>query len=64
MRTRTEPSPLPTWLTIAEAAERLSVSEKTVRRLIASADIPARRFGKRLIRIDADQLTGTPLGVR
>lgn len=50
------------WITIPEAATRLSVSDKTVRRMIASGDIPAHRFGKRLIRINADSLTGTPIG--
>lgn len=50
------------WITIPEAASRLSVSDKTVRRLIASGDLPAQRFGKRLIRINADKLTGTPIG--
>lgn len=50
------------WITIPEAATRLSVSDKTVRRMISAGDIPAQRFGKRLIRINADSLTGTPIG--
>ena len=45
------------WITIAEAAERLSVSSKTIRRMIARGDLPARRLpSSRLIRIDAAQL--------
>jgi excisionase family DNA binding protein len=43
-------------ITIAEAAERLAVSTKTVRRLIARGVLPARRIGSRLIRIDAADL--------
>jgi excisionase family DNA binding protein len=50
------------WITIPDAAVRLSVSDKTVRRLIASGDLEAQRFGKRLIRINAESLTGTPIG--
>ena len=38
------------FLSIAEVAERLGVSEKTVRRKISSGDWPAHRVGK-LIRI-------------
>lgn len=50
------------WLTIPDAAIRLSVSEKTVRRMISSGHIRAERFGKRLIRINAESLHGTPIG--
>jgi excisionase family DNA binding protein len=38
------------FLTIADAAERLGVSSKTVRRLISAGRIPAFRVG-RLVRI-------------
>jgi len=40
-------------ISISEAAARLSVGPKTIRRMIAEGDLPARRIGKRLIRIDA-----------
>jgi excisionase family DNA binding protein len=43
----------PKWITIAEAATRLSLSTKTVRRMISRGDLPARRIGPRLIRVDA-----------
>jgi excisionase family DNA binding protein len=52
-------------VTIAAAAERISVSEKTVRRLISSGELPARRIGARSIRIPLDALDalGRPLAV-
>lgn len=45
-----------TWLTITEAADLMSVSTKTVRRLISRGQLPARRIGSRMIRIDAADL--------
>ena len=42
-------------LTIRETAERLNVSEKTIRRLVANRQLAAVRVGSQL-RIDADQL--------
>jgi excisionase family DNA binding protein len=50
------------WITIPDAAQRLAVSPDTVRRMISSGDLHAERFGKRLIRINADSLRGTPIG--
>lgn len=50
------------WISIETAAERLDVSTRTIRRLIAAGDISARRFGKRLVRIDPKSLVGTPVG--
>ncbi|UYN83237.1 MAG: helix-turn-helix domain-containing protein [Microcella sp.] len=52
-------------VTIATAAERLSISEKTVRRLISRGELPARRIGARSIRIPLDALEalGRPLTV-
>lgn len=45
-----------TWITIAQAADLMSVSTKTVRRLISRGQLPARRIGSRMIRIDAADL--------
>ena len=42
----------PTYETLAEAAERIGVSENTLRRRIADGSLPAVRVGPRLIRID------------
>lgn len=52
-------------VTIAAAAEHLSVSPKTVRRLIARGELPARRIGARSIRVPVDALNdlGRPLTV-
>ncbi|ROR53274.1 excisionase family DNA binding protein [Luteococcus japonicus] len=50
-------APKPASVTIAELAEQWGCSDKTVRRLISSGQLPAYRVGKRLIRIlqeDAD----------
>jgi excisionase family DNA binding protein len=42
-------------LTLRETAERLNVSEKTIRRLVGNGELVAARVGSQL-RIDADQL--------
>ena len=42
----------PTWGTIPEAADRLQVSTRTIRRMITRGEIPARRIGARMIRVD------------
>lgn len=60
-RTRRDIAPVPSvsvsgWLTIPEAAEYLKVSTKTIRRMIARAEIEARRIGPRLIRVNAETL--------
>ena len=52
MATLTQPRPL---LTIPDAAFRLALSEKTIRRRVASGELPAVRLGAR-IRIDQDDL--------
>jgi excisionase family DNA binding protein len=51
-------------ITIADAAERLSVSTKTVRRYIADGTLLAVRIGPRLVRIPAASLSalGAPIG--
>ncbi|MEP9381117.1 helix-turn-helix domain-containing protein [Nocardioides sp. KR10-350] len=46
-------------ITIREAAARKGVSPKTIRKLIETGELPARRLGSRLIRIrpeDVDRL--------
>jgi excisionase family DNA binding protein len=45
------------WITQADAAERLSVTDRTVRNLIARGDLHGYRIGKsRTIRIDAAEV--------
>jgi len=53
------------WFTLKEAAESTGVSLATIRRRIADGTVPAVRFGPRLLRINASDLTvlGTPLPV-
>ena len=50
------PEPEERFLSVAEVAKRLGVSEKTVRRKIASGDWPANRLG-RLLRVSERILT-------
>jgi excisionase family DNA binding protein len=52
------PEPGERFLSVAEAATRLGVSEKTVRRKIASGDWPAHRVGK-LLRVSERVLTAS-----
>jgi excisionase family DNA binding protein len=52
------PEPGERFLSVAEAATRLGVSEKTVRRKIASEDWPAHRVGK-LLRVSDRILTAS-----
>lgn len=60
MDTRSEP-----LLSIDEAAARLGVSTKTIRRRISDGTLKAVRIGPRLIRVDAASLAsaGRPLTV-
>lgn len=44
------------WISLQEAATRLHISEKTVRRWITTGKITAIRVGPRLIRVDAASL--------
>jgi excisionase family DNA binding protein len=53
MSTAVQTRPL---LTIQETAQRLAVSEKTVRRLIDAEILPALRLTSRTVRIDPDEL--------
>lgn len=45
-----------TWISIQQAADLMSCSTKSIRRWIAAGDLPARRIGTRMIRIDAADL--------
>lgn len=44
------------YVTLAEAAELMSVSIKTVRRRIADGTLPAYRCGQRIIRVRLEDL--------
>ena len=49
-------APTNEWITIAEGAESVGVSTKTIRRWVTAGLVDARRFGPRLIRIDPASL--------
>ncbi|GEP35180.1 hypothetical protein NSZ01_29480 [Nocardioides szechwanensis] len=51
---------VPVYLSLAEAAECMSVSVKTIRRWIAVGTLPAYRCGKRAIRIKLEDLEAAP----
>ena len=56
-----------TYESLAEAAERTKMSVKTLRRRIASGELPAYRCGSRILRVDpddVDQLMNPRLGGR
>ncbi len=42
----------PRWGTPRQAAEALQVSTKTIHRMIARGEIPARRFSASIVRVD------------
>lgn len=44
------------WVSIQEAAARLSCSEKTLRRMISSGQIGGYRLGKRMLRVDMGEV--------
>lgn len=48
--------------TIADAADRLKVDRKTVRRWIAEGILTAYRIGPQLVRIDLDSIKAVRLG--
>ncbi len=56
----TDPADVPggadNLITLAEAAGRLSVSVRTVRRLIAYGYLPGYRVGPRVLRVHADDV--------
>lgn len=43
-------------LSVQAAAEHIGVSTRTIRRWIASGDLPARRVGPKLLRINVSDL--------
>ncbi|MDO9494671.1 MAG: helix-turn-helix domain-containing protein [Nocardioides sp.] len=47
---------LPTYLSLEEAAEIMSLSTRTIRRRISDGTIPAYQCGRRPIRIRLDEL--------
>lgn len=48
--------PAPKYLSLTDAALRLDVSVRTVRRHIANGNLPAFRLGSRLIKVRADDV--------
>lgn len=44
------------WITIPQAAEALQVSTRTIRNMIARGDVPAKRIGPRLVRVNLDDV--------
>ena len=56
MTTTKQQNKLTEQLSAEQAAERLNVSLSTIRRLIASGELRAYRYGPRLVRIDANDL--------
>ncbi len=52
----TTTTPIRRWGGLTLAAKYIGVSEKTIRRMIAEGQITGYRMGKRLIRVDLDEL--------
>jgi excisionase family DNA binding protein len=44
------------FMTLNAAASRFDCSERTIRRMIANGDLTGYRVGKRLVRVDADEV--------
>lgn len=44
------------WASLAQGADHLGVSEKTLRRMIAAGHITGYRMGPRLLRVDLNEL--------
>lgn len=61
-RTRDAPELAPSYISVANAARILSVSEVSIRRAITDGRLPCRRLGRKiLIRYeDLDALIGSP----
>ena len=58
MTTTVTGSPETRFLTVAEAADELHVTERFIRKLIANGDLDAVRVGTRLVRIRRSDLDG------
>jgi excisionase family DNA binding protein len=56
----TRGSTVPVYLSLADAADCMSVSVKTIRRWIAAGILPAYRCGKRAIRVKLEDLEAAP----
>ena len=52
----TRKTELPTYVSLEEAAEMMSLSTCTIRRRISDGTIPAYKCGRRAIRIRVDEL--------
>ncbi len=52
----TRKTELPTYVSLEEAAEMMSLSTRTIRRRISDGTIPAYKCGRRAIRIRVDEL--------
>ncbi|MGK2854573.1 MAG: helix-turn-helix transcriptional regulator, partial [Microbacteriaceae bacterium] len=52
----TRKTELPTYLSLEEAAEMMSLSTRTMRRRISDGTIPAYQCGRRSIRLRLDEL--------
>lgn len=52
----TTTTPTRRWASLTLAADYLGVSEKTIRRMISDGTITGYRMGRRLIRVDLDEL--------
>jgi excisionase family DNA binding protein len=46
----------PRWISPEQAADHLGVQPKTVRRMIARGELRGYKLGRKLIRLDANQL--------
>jgi excisionase family DNA binding protein len=44
------------WVSLADAAEHVGVTTRTLRRWIAAGTLPAYRVGPRLVRVNLDDL--------
>lgn len=45
-----------TWITAADARDRLNITDKTLRRYVATGKIPAYRMGGRLLRFKPEDI--------
>ena len=44
------------FMTLAAAADRFDCSERTIRRMIANGELTGYRVGKRLVRVDSNEV--------